>query len=636
MKTYIPFDATTLPFTKLTSEQFEQYCEWLLYKDKEIINVHRLEGNGHYQGGLDICTNFVKSPKMLAVYECKCWGNLSIQELDKTIKKFKQNDLLPNINKYVIILAQEEVPRNISKKWHEIHQELHALGIESELWTAVTLTIMSQPYPDIVSKFFPMAPESQFYNEWMLRTQFIETLHKALIDPDENNREAAKEFLDFSSLNYSDFDESFFEDGNWKIKKKWIEISALLPTQNHVGSATITVKTHDAHGVSVILENKWILENFLGNSGEPIHSRYRPFYIGTPSNQSGVIDLQNCRFNLPIEVIQQITEVADNLTTAYLGAIQKIEDIWKAYNFPFISRNGRTYVALCTLSKEIWDLMIKFTNVHDVDNGDTEWHIFSASRNFIQLYTGEKYKPVEDVYHGMFWAENIEDINGKDELTLLWEPPLSKIPISEKQWWSCQTSFEWITERFIPEVIRWDKKRSIFTYFFPLKRIKGLKDLVDFGYIRDIREFALLKDHYYRRLDVLKTIEILQAFYVSPKSSRAYFTTNEISQLYLSLISLVENAKGYFSYISLKLDFYNEEFSNFEELLNALRGRVVEDIFLMNNHEIELIFRAMGECIYRDDSWIDIKLKEEIYLALKPFLEFYDHQLLIDRYSRFM
>jgi hypothetical protein len=34
MKTYIPFDATALPFTQLTSEQFEQYCEWLLYKDK--------------------------------------------------------------------------------------------------------------------------------------------------------------------------------------------------------------------------------------------------------------------------------------------------------------------------------------------------------------------------------------------------------------------------------------------------------------------------------------------------------------------------------------------------------------------------------------------------------------------------
>jgi hypothetical protein len=636
MKNYIPFDATALPFTRLTSEQFEQYCEWLIIKDKNLSNVHRIKGNGHYQGGLDICANFVIPPKKLAVYECKCWGNLSIQELDKTIKKFKQNDLLPNINKYVIILAQEEVPRNISKKWHEIYQELRALGIESELWTAVTLTTMSQPYPDIVSKFFPMAPESQFYNEWMLRTHFIETLHKALIDPDENNRKAAKEFLDFSSLNYSDFDESFFEDGNWKIKKKWIEISALLPTQNHVGSATITVKTHDAHGVSVILENKWMLENFLGNSGQPIHSRYRPFYIGTSSNQSEVIDLQNCRFDLPIEVIQQITEVADNLTTAYLRAIQKIEDIWKAYNFPFISWNGRTYVALCTLSKEIWDLMIKFTNVHDVDNGYTEWHIFSASRNFIQLYTGEKYKPVEDVYHGMFWAENIEDINDKDELTLLWEPPLSKIPVSKKQWWSCQTSFEWITERFIPEVISWDKKKSIFTYFSPLKRMKGLKDLEDFGYIRDIREFALLKDHYYRTLGILKTIELLQAFYISHHSNRAYFTTNEISQLYLCLIPLVENAKGYFYYISSKLDFYNEEFANFEELLNALRGRVEEEIFLMNNHEIELIFRAMCECIYGDESWIDINLQEEIYLALKPFIEFHDHQLLIDRYSKFM
>lgn len=636
MKNYIPFDATTLPFTQLTSEQFEQYCEWLLIKDKNLNNVHRIKGNGHYQGRLDICANLAKFPQQLAVYECKCWENLSTQELENTFKKFKQNDLIPKIKKYVIILAQDQLTRNTQKKWDEIHQELHILGIESELWTAVTLTAMSQPYPDIVSKFFPMASGSQFYNEWMLRAHFIEKLHKALTDPDENNREAAKEFLDFSSLNYSDFDETFFEDGNWKIKKKWIEISALLPTQNHVGSATITVKTHDAHGVSVILENKWMLENFLGNSGQPINSRYRPFYIGTSSNLSEVIDLQNCRFDLPIEVIQQITEVADNLTTAYLRAIQKIEDIWKAYNFPFISRNGRTYVALCTLSKEIWDLMIKFTNVHDVDNGDTEWHIFSASRNFIQLYTGEKYKPVEDVYHAMFWAENIEDINDKDELTLLWEPPLSKIPVSDKQWWSCQTSFEWMAEKFIPEVISWDKKKSIFTYFSPLKRIKGLKKLEDFGYIRDIREFSLLKNHYYRTLGILKTIELLQAFYISHHSNRAYFTTNEISQLYLCLIPLVENAKGYFSYISSKLDFYNEEFENFKELLEALRGRVEEDIFLMNNHEIELIFRAMCECIYGDESWIDINLQEEIYLALKPFLEFHDHQLLIDRYSTFM
>ncbi|KQW89544.1 hypothetical protein ASC84_10830 [Acinetobacter sp. Root1280] len=636
MQTYIPFDATTLPFLQLTSEQFEQYCEWLLYKDKDLTNVHRIQGNGHYQGGLDICANLAKSPQKLAAYECKCWRSLSIQELENTVKKFKQNDLISKIKKYVIILAQDQLPRNIRKKWDEIHQELHALGIESELWTAVTLTAKSQPYPDIVSKYFPMAPESQFYNEWMHRTHFIETLHKALIDPIENNREAAKEFLNFSSLNYSDFDETFYKDGNWKIKRKWIEISALLPTQNHVGSATITVKTHDAHGVSVILENKWMLENFLGNSGQPLHSRYRPFYIANPSNQSEIIDLQNCRFNLPIEVIQQITEVADNLTIAYLEAIQKIEDKWKAYNFPFISRNGRTYIALCTLPKEIWDLMINFTNVHDVDNGNTEWHMFSASRNFIQLYTGEKYKPVEDVYHGMFWAENIEDINDKDELTLLWEPPLSKIPVSEKQWWPCQTSFEWITEKLIPEAINWNKKKNFFSYFSYSKKIKNLKDLKNFGYMRDIRKFALLKDHYYRSLGVLKTIEILQAFYISPKSSRAYFTMNEISQLYLCLISLVENAKGYFSYISSKLDFYNEEFANFEELLNALRGRVEEEIFLMNNYEIELIFRAMGECIYRDDSWIDIKLKEEIYLALKPFIEFHDHQLLIDRYSRFM
>lgn len=63
---------------------------------------------------------------------------------------------------------------------------------------------------------------------------------------------------------------------------------------------------------------------------------------------------------------------------------------------------------------------------------------------------------------------------------------------------------------------------------------------------------------------------------------------------------------------------------------------VKNEKFLMNNHEIEHIFRAMAECICLDESWMDIKLKKDISLALKPFLKFHDHQLLIDRYSRYM
>lgn len=633
MKIYMPLGATTLPFTQLTSEQFEQYCIWLLHKDKEINNVHRIEGNGHYQGGLDICSNINQFPQKIAAYECKCWNNLSAHELTSTFKKLKQNDLIEQIKKYVIILAQAEVPRSIRKKWDQIYAELHSLGIEAELWTGETLTIKSQPYPDIISKFFPMALESHFYNEWMLRTHFIETLHKALIDPIKTNREAANEFLHFSTLNYSDFDEIFYENGNWVIKKQWIEISALLPTQSHIGSANITIKTNDSHGVSVILENKWMLENFLGNSGEPISSRYRPFYINDQLNESTIIDLQNCRFNLPSEAIEQVVEVTDILSTVYLTAIQKLEDEWQAFNFPFVLWRGQTHIALCTVSKEIWDLMIKFTNVHDVDMGNTEWHIFSASRNFIQLYTGEKNKPIEDVYHGMFLAENIENINEDDALTLLWQPPISKIPISQEKWWSCQTSFEWITEKLIPKVFEWDRKKSFFSFF---KKKNTLNNLKDFGYFRDIREFALQKDFYFRNLGILKTIEVLQEFYISPRSSRAYFTTDEIAQLYLCLISLVEKERGHFSYISSKLDFYSENFSNLKELLNSLQNRVQEKKFLMNNREIEHIFRVMAECIYSDESWIDFKLKEEIFSTLKPFMNFHDHQQLINRYSNFM
>lgn len=55
----------------------------------------------------------------------------------------------------------------------------------------------------------------------------------------------------------------------------------------------------------------------------------------------------------------------------------------------------------------------------------------------------------------------------------------------------------------------------------------------------------------------------------------------------------------------------------------------------MTNGEIELIFRGMLEAIHDTDDWLTHQQKEEIYLALQPFMRFYDYTNAIERYSEF-
>lgn len=643
MNNSLPLGSLYLPFSELTSLQFEQFCTLILQKDINYEDMHRISGQGYSQYGIDICGKLKNRPYELVAIECKCWKNITTTEIKSTLENFlKNNTLKKNIKTYILILSQNSIPLKIEELWRHYQRKLEVeYSIKSELWTGDILMPKVQAYPEIINKFFPKAISDLLENKWDAKVNFIDNLHKALLNQDPKIRNLAESLLNNSFANLESLENQHIGGNHFTYKNKWVQISAILPSTNYIGSAAITITAHNTHGTIVTLDNKWLLKSFLGNDGEPINSKYRPFYQGVVYQQEDqhIIDFKNCRFHLPLKAVAEISKAADILTEHYISAFNNIEKLWDAQYFPFLSKyNSEIQIALCAIDKKMWELIQTFIHAHDIDKGNTEWHIFYAHRSYLQVHSSNNTEEFNCGFHGTFFSKNI---NFSDEITLVWQKPYdSSDIISDKDWWSCNKAFSWITEKLIPKVINWQIELQLANPLSKIIRGKYITNRTKLYWqkykpYRDIRNKSLLEYNHFRELTLIEIISKLQNFYISPESSRAYFETSHIAKLYQSLIHLIKQGKGYFPYLRSKLVFDNSKCDNIDELIHYLNKKVDAKFFLLNNAEIELIFRSMLETLGDNDDWLKHKDKEEIYSALQPFMKFYDYANALKRYCEY-
>ncbi len=339
---FLPAGYYRLPFEKLNSKQFEQFCWWLLQKNHLLVGCQIIGGNGTSQGGIDLFAFDRLDPGKLIVFECKCWSELSAHELNESVGRFLKGPWVSYASRFVLIIAQPELGK-LGVKWQEVRKRLHDVGVSTELWTGTNLTHEVQPFPDIVSKFFSGAAVHAFCNEWMQRVGFYERLHKALVDPRTEVAKVAKDFV--SNMALDDELETRVHFGSmWKLKRPWVCLNAILPGEkNYPGSASVILRKHDAEGVTVVLSQKWLFGNFLGSVNTPLLGQYRPFLVGeVPSStpEKFVVDLENCRLTLPEDGVRDLAYVSDELSKAFLAALSKLERQWGAQYFPFLRQGG--------------------------------------------------------------------------------------------------------------------------------------------------------------------------------------------------------------------------------------------------------------------------------------------------------
>lgn len=632
-----PKGSNTLLFEDMHSETFEQLCWWLLQKDYTLSGCQRLGHKGKVsQHGIDIFAFDRLRRDRLLVFECKCWRNFSGAELTKAVDHFLANEWAESAGHFTLILAQRSI-KSLDRHWIAAHKKLLARGIEGELWTAEQLTEKLQTAPDVLTRFFS-GPDIQHYcNRWMQKVGFHEALLKAMTDPRRDVAALAHDFLTKGAVNTEDLTSRYINDRHWSLRQPWIEVSALLPSiEQYPGSAIVSIKMPDTEGVMVVLDQQWLLSHLLGNQGEPLLAKVRPFFKGVAGQQRNnqIIDLKNCRFFLPEKAAQEVASVADEFSLAYLQALRQLETQWEAQNFPFVNWLG-TRVVVCVVDAWVWHSVIEFANAHDTRNGTSEWHKFHNAPNRLM--------PVSAAgYHGVFFGATIAGLCHEDQVAILWEPLTAHHRPFSEQGWSCTKTYQWLVDELLPTVGNWRARRISQrwrNWLHPFATREEVARVTRFwsseDAYTDVRSLPLWENQHFREVGIMHTLQILQGFYHSGRSQRAWFTPAQRAGLYQAMLLLLEGRHGHVGYMRSNLSI-STPCENHDDLNEAVRD-IIEQLHLSQDGDaIDYVLSAMLEAVGGDDSWITGHAREQIYQALVPYMGFYDQQLLIDRHSLYL
>ncbi len=634
-----PVGCHTLDFTRMDSVQFEQFCWWLLRKDFNLMGCQLIGASGHSQGGIDLFAHDKLRPEQLVVFECKCWRKLTATELKATIARFMNGAWCEPGTRYVLIVAQENLG-TCALTWKKESAKLREKGIECEFWTAVHLTKEVQRFPDIIAKFFTPAAAQTFGNEWMQKVGFIERLHKAMTDERAEVREVAYQYLKQTATTRENIEEIRHVGNSWQIDLPWVHLHALLPDKHtYPGSASIEIKKADTAGLLVVLSQRWFLNKLAGGQAAPLASPYRPFLVGksnaNKSDDAFVIDLENCRLSLPAEGLEELAYVADKFSAMFIAALEHKEKSWGAEDFPFIGKDG-PYVAICTVPAWLWQKIMDFAWAHDADAGDSEWHIFDKNRHHLKVLTTKPHVAFDLGYHGIFYPrKNLEEISFKEDIVLVWQPPMAEDDCEARKWMFCGQALQWLTGKLLPAVGNWLEERGA--------RQKGLfgrqKYRQEFAIwwrdnaeIRDLRTPPLLKNQRYRHLGLMVTLGELQSE-LHVESRRIYLTTAQIKALYQALLVILQGGFGYAGYIASNLGI---KASSHQEIIVALHGRIEQEELTINNFSLDCVLRAFREALKDDDTWLDATSKQAIFTALTPIMEFVDMCNLFKRHTKWL
>ncbi|WLH43943.1 hypothetical protein [Pseudomonas beijingensis] len=629
-----PKTSSALRLEEMYPEPFEQLCWWLLQKEHTLTGCQRLGNKGKVsQHGIDLFAFDRLSKDRLLVFECKCWKDFTGSNLTAAVDRFLAGEWAKSAGRFTLILAQSTV-RSLDRAWVEASLKLSARGIEADLWTAEHLTEKLKNAPDVLTRFFSGPHIDQFCNQWMQKVGFHDALLKAIRDPRAEISAMAHEFLNSGAYEKEKLTVRSTIGRYWTLKKPLIDISATLPTpEDYSGSAIISITMQDTEGVMVVLDQPWLLNNLLGNDGEPLLTKCRPFFQGLTSQKPNdhIVDLKSCRFLLPDMAAQELVEVADEFSKQYIQSLSQIETQWEAQNFPVVKWAG-TRVALCKVDGWLWDEMLEFANAHDTDNGNSEWHMFHNASNRLM--------PVSSAgYHGVIFGAAIEDLCDTDQIAILWEPPTYHA-YSEPRW-SCMETYRWLTNDFLPAVGRWQAGQIVRywrNWLHPFATRAKITRVTEFWSsteaYSDVRRLPLLEENRYLKLGIVKTLEALQSFYCSTRSQRAWFTTSQRAGLYQATIVLLNGGKGFIGSLGSNLGIRSAE--THEDLCEAISDMLKQANFIPLSENTDYVMRAMLGATGRNGDWISPKDREQIFQALLPYMQVYDRQLLIERHSRYL
>jgi hypothetical protein len=445
---------------------------------------------------------------------------------------------------------------------------------------------------------------------------------------------APSPFIDGIFRNIAQFGNS------WHFKGPWFHFSAILPDERFThASAAITFNRPDMQGVVLTVDHTWLLTRFLFKVGAPLRSRCRDIILGEAPNEQGlfVLDLPHCRLSLQEAGVRDLLEVADLLTAAMSDALQRLELVWSAQHFPFVTR-GEKKVALATLPKSLWRAIGQFAFEHDVSKGDTPWHMFDGNTQVLKPYHRVATEQFDAGYHGIFYAYEIDDLSYTDEVVLLWQPdgPHPEQGCSPRGWWSCEFAFTWLNDALLPEVKRWAYQRNFGTAWsrlFKSRQAHAYSQYLDEVFVmRDLRERPLLVEGKLTR-SIVESVQELQSFFYGASDKQCFIRPGEVDALYEAVALAAKAGRGYVGYAQSKLEI-QEDAADHADLIAHIHQYVRSGRVRANSWAADGALRALLEMLNDSDAHLDAADQQAIVDSLIPFAKMFDEAMLVRRHTK--
>lgn len=367
----------------------------------------------------------------------------------------------------------------------------------------------------------------------------------------------------------------------------------------------------------------------------------RGFIVGKayPERDEITVDLGNCRFSLSNSEVLELCEIVDRLAEEYLAALRICEGKFEIAAFSDVRMPDG--VPLVRINRQLWQKMIEFTNLHNMSNGDSDWHIFDASHGMIKIYTNRQTDRLNRGYHAFLVPEQVRNgmksfTRPDDEVYVVWKLPVAYLSTKEvsalngRDVWDAISTYRWLINEFIPYVL----------YYFSNQRKK--KSFIEFSKELDIeRDISLAQQDGYPSPDTIEDVQALerltsrmQMFFNGRARGSAEFSAEEIKELYESLNLALTHSKlidGDLIYIRGHLPFENRDsHSNVLELVaNHIASITTADV--VSNFQIDLALRCLSTAIEDASSSLNRHEVKEIVSALRPFLLLMEREELIER-----
>lgn len=666
-----PLGEPLLDFSAMSGTTFEQFCWWLLTKDHTLVGCKRLGGNGKAQGGIDLFAFDAHGSGELIVFECKAWKQLNTTRLTEAINDFLKGPWAASTRTFTMIVAQQDMGGGaLAKRWATEKERLKRAGIEGDLWTAHTLTQRVQAYPDVMSKFFPWHSVEVFANRWMERVAFYELVSKAFFDPRERVARWARDLVaqtgvsdrvhrgslpsTESDLAQSDDDgyllspleidgvhRQVTRNGNsWHFKGPWFSLSVIVPNRRFPrASAAFSFARPDVAGITLTVDHSWLLKNFLFGTDAPLTSQYRGFIAGALPQDADqyLVDFPNCRFSFQEEGAREIAGVADLLTHVVRDALIELETAWSAVDFPFV-RWGGDKVALAAVDESVWQEVGRFVEAHDVDKGNTPWHMFDANRNVLKPYHKHRTEKYDAGYHAIVYATQIDGLSIGGEVVLLWQPNALKPnqTFSRRGDWSCEYAHEWLTVSLIPAVKQWVYEREFGSGWklpWRAKQARAFAEHLDKVFVvRDLRDGPLMR-HGKWCASIVKSVEALQQFFHTWGKPGPFIRRHDMEALYRAIAIVAQGQRGYIGYVSSNLSL-PRDIDGHTDLIDAIHMHIREGRVGIDATVADCAFRALLELLGGSDEWLSDSDQAVIRTSLSPFARLRDDAILVERHRK--